>query len=117
MRTSRTLILIVILLTACAACADTADQARDPLAAEIERWSAFLEKRPAEDKLRQQVQPALARAGEALGQGKRLIAIERLLDARENLAVAAYMGQRPAEQRKDLAAFEAEWKRMAGALL
>ena len=43
--------------------------------------------------------------------------MERLLDARENLAVAAYMGQRPAEQRKDLAAFEAEWKRMRDPLL
>ncbi|HEX6863625.1 MAG TPA: hypothetical protein VF414_12450 [Thermoanaerobaculia bacterium] len=114
MRAPRTLILIAILL---AACAEAADQARDPLAAEIERWSAFLESRPAEDKLRQQTQPALARAGEALGQGRRLLATERLVKARERLAIDAYMGRRPAEQRKDLAAFEAEWKRMRDPLL
>lgn len=114
MRAPRTLILVSILL---AACAEAADRGRDPLAAEIERWSAFLEKRPADDRLRQQVQPALTRAGEALGHGKRLLALERLVDARENLAVAAYMGQRTAEQRKDLAAFEAEWKHMEDPLL
>lgn len=117
MRAPRTLILLVLFVILLAACAGAADQARDPLAAEIERWSAFLESRPAEDKLRQQVQPALARAGEALGQGRRLLAMERLVDARENLAVAAYMGQRPAGQRKDMAAFEAEWKRMRDPLL
>lgn len=113
MRAPRTLILIVTLL---AACAGAADQGPDPLVAEIERWSAFLKNRPAEDKLRQEVQPAIARAEEALGQGKRLLAIQRLVTAREELAVAAYMGGRPAEQRKEMAAFEAEWKRMGDVL-
>src|SRR6187549_3527691 len=109
MRAPRTLILIVILL---AACAGSADQARDPLASEIERWSAFLKSRPAEDKLRQESQPAIARAEEALTQGKRLLALQRLAAARGDLAVADYMGQRPARQRTDMAAFEAEWARM-----
>ena len=113
MRTTRALILIVILL---AACAGAADQGPDPLGAEIERWSAFLESRPAEDKLRQQVEPVLARAEEALGQGRRLLAIQRLVTAREELAVADYMGGRPAEQRKEMAAFEAEWARMGDVL-
>lgn len=119
MRTPRTLIQLILIQTVIllAACAGAADQARDPLAAEIERWSAFLESRPAQDQLRQQVLPALARAEEALGQGKRLLAIQRLIAAREDLAIAAYMGQRTAEQRKDMAAFEAEWKRMGDALL
>jgi hypothetical protein len=116
MRAPRTFIQIVLLLAACAACADTADQARDPLAAEIERSSAFLESRPAEDKLRQQVEPMLARAKEALGQGKRLLALQRLIAAREELAVAAYMGARPTEQRKEIPAFEAEWARMGDLL-
>lgn len=114
MRAPRALISIITLL---AACAGAADQGRDPLAAEIERWSAFLESRPAEDKLRQDTGPALARAEEALTQGRRLLAIERLVDARERLAIETYMGGRPAEQRKDLAAFEAEWRRMGGELL
>ncbi len=113
MRAPRTFILIVILL---AACAGSAEQARDPLASEIERWSAFLESRPAEDKLRQQVQPVLAQAEEALGQGKRLLAVQRLVAAREDLAVAAYMGARPTEQRKEIPAFEAEWARMGDTL-
>lgn len=113
MRASRTLILIVITL---AACAGAADQGRDPLAAEIERWSAFLESRPAQDRLRQETGPVIARAGEALAQGKRLLALQRLAAARADLAVAHYLGGRPAEQRKDLAAFEAEWARLGSEL-
>lgn len=114
MRASRSLILVTILL---AACAGAADQPGDPLASEIERWSAFLKARPANDNLRQENEPALARAAEALGQGKRLLAVQRLLSAKENLAIAHYMGQRTAEQRKDMAALEAEWKRMGDVLL
>jgi hypothetical protein len=119
MRTSRTLIQLILIQTAIllAACSGAADEARDPLAAEIERWSASLESRPANDKLRQESEPVLARAGEALGQGKRLLAVQRLLEAKENLAIAHYMSERPAEQRKDMAAFEAEWKRMGDVLL
>lgn len=112
MRAPRTLILVTLLL---AACAGAADQARDPLAAEIERWSTFLQSRPAEDKLRQQVQPAIARAGEALSQGKRLLAIQRLVDARADLAAAEYLGSRPAAQRTETG-FEAEWARMGDEL-
>lgn len=113
MRASRTFTLIAILL---AACAGAADQARDPLAAEIERWSAWLESRPADDKLRQEIQPALARARESLTQGKRLLAVQQLADARDNLGTAAYLGARTAEQRT-AAGFEAEWARMRGELL
>ncbi|HVG11071.1 MAG TPA: hypothetical protein VNM67_25435 [Thermoanaerobaculia bacterium] len=115
MRAPRIFILIVTLLAACDR-VTVALVPDDPLAAEIERWSASLENRPAEDKLKQQVQPVLARAEEALGQGKRLLALQSLVAAREELAVAAYMGGRPAEQRKDMAAFEAEWARMGDTL-
>jgi hypothetical protein len=110
MRAPRTYILITILL---AACAGAADPARDPLVAEIGRWSAFLEKRPADDKLRQQAEPA--RAQEALTQGKRLLAVQRLADARDDLAVASWMSARTAEQRTE-AGFEKEWERMGGTL-
>ncbi|MFP5284866.1 MAG: hypothetical protein ACLGI9_03935, partial [Thermoanaerobaculia bacterium] len=68
MRAPRALIQSVLIpaIPLLAACAGAADQGRDPLASEIERWSAFLESRPAEDKLRQDTGPALARAEEAL---------------------------------------------------
>lgn len=111
MRASRTLILIALLLAACDR-VTVALEREDPLAAEIERWSAYVESRPAEDKLRQKIQPVLARAGEALAEGKRLLAVQRLAAARADLTVAAYMSERPAEQRKEMPAFEAEWARM-----
>lgn len=113
MRIARALTLIPLLL---AACAGAADQGRDPLAAEIERWSAFVESRPANDSLRQETGPVLARAEEAMAQGRRLLALQRLAAARAELALAAYMDGRPPGQRKDMASFEAEWARMGEAL-
>lgn len=117
---SRTLILSILVLTApfLAACdrVTVPLHPADPLAAEIERWSAFLESRPAQDKLRQETGPVLARAEEALAQGKRLLALQRLAAARADLAVAHYLGGRPPEQRKELAAFEAEWARIGDEL-
>jgi hypothetical protein len=120
MRTSRTLILTFLVLMALplVACDRlTVDlQREDPLATEIQRWSAFIEKRPPQDQLRQKVEPVLTRADESLREGKRLLALQRLVAAKEDLAVTSYMRARPTEQRNELAAFEAEWARMGGAL-
>lgn len=113
MRASQTFILVTVLL---AACAGAPDQARDPLASEIQRESTFVESRPPQDKLRQKVQPVLARADDSLRQGKRLLALQRLADAKNELALTAYLQSRPAEQRREMAAFEAEWARMGGEL-
>lgn len=93
---------------------------QDPLAAEIERWSAFLQSEEASGKAWAEIKPAsqpeLARAQEDLRNGRRLLALLRLSNARESLATTAYLSRRPAEQRKDMAGLEAEWKRMGGEL-
>ncbi len=91
-----------LLLAALAACGRPGE-VKDPLAAELERWSAS----PAKP---------LAGAEDALRDGRRLLALQRLAEGRTNLAAAAYLRERPASQRKDTAAFEAEWARMGGVL-
>lgn len=96
-----------------------ASPAADPLAAEIERWSAFLRDKAGDPRwasARQSGEPALARAGQALQDGRRLLALQRLANVRGNLATMAYMLERPAGQRKEMARFEAEWKRMGQVL-
>jgi len=115
MRASRTLILIVILLAACDRVTVSLER-EDPLAAEIQRSAAFIQSRPPQDELRQKVGPVLTRADESLSQGKRLLALQRMVAAKEDLAVTSYMRARPAGQRQEMAAFEAEWTRMGGAL-
>jgi len=126
----RALSLIVLTTVTLAACGmaredgredgDTAGQTQDPLAAEIERWSAFLHSKPENHGFWAQVkkdnQPVLARAEEALRGGHRLLAMQRLANARANLATAEYLSTRPAGQRKELAGFEAEWARMGDVL-
>lgn len=111
--------LMALLLAMVVACGEAAD-AKDPLVSEIERWSALLESKAPDDKtwgpLKQAAEPALAQAGEALLEGRRLLASQRLFDVREDLAAAVYLSERSAEARRDLAGFEAEWARMGGAL-
>ncbi len=60
---------------------------------------------------------ALGRAEQARKDGRRNLALLRFAAVHENLAAAAYLGERTPEQRKDAAAFEAEWKRMGTLLL
>ena len=92
----------------------------DGLAAELDRWSAFLQANTAGDEtwkeLKQGAQPLLGQARSALASGRRLLALQRLLAARSNLAAAAYMQAPPASGVKDLAGLEAEWTRMGGVL-
>jgi hypothetical protein len=103
-----------------AASAGGARSAPDPLAVEIARWSTFVKEHQATDEIWSQIkdgsQTVLARAAEALQAGRRLLALQRLAYAREQLLAATYMGERPPEQRKEVAGFEAEWTRM-GTLL
>ena len=83
----------------------------DLVAAEIERWSAFLAHHTTADEnwaqVKQATEPALAGAAEALRAGWRLFALQRLAAARANLAASAYLDARSAEQRKDTAGFAA----------
>jgi hypothetical protein len=92
----------------------------DPLATEVARLDSFLRDNRATDELWQDVktstEPALARTQAALGAGRRWLALQRLGSVSVNLDAAAYVQQRPADQRKEVAAFEKEWERMGDAL-
>lgn len=122
MRRTRFLPLIFLLLalgTACGRAAETPARAGDPLAAEIGRWSAFLESEAASGGAWTEVKPAaraeLDRARQSLKDGRRLLALLRLANARESLATIAYLSGRP-RQARDMAGLEAEWARMGGEL-
>src|SRR6476646_11032403 len=97
-----------------------AEEAKDPLALEIDRWSAYARGNTSTDEMwtqvKQATEPALARAADALRDRRRLLALNRLAAARLNLSASVYLGQRPPEQLKDTAGLEAEWKRMGGVL-
>ncbi|HET8646666.1 MAG TPA: hypothetical protein VFO85_14325, partial [Vicinamibacteria bacterium] len=90
------------------------------LEAEVARWSDFLRTHQAPDALwkdvKQSTEPALVRVQKALDEGHLLLALLRFAPVRENLAAAAYVGQRSPAQHQDMAAVEAEWKRMGGVL-
>jgi hypothetical protein len=92
----------------------------DPLAAEIARWSSVIVSDTTTDPLllevRKSGQTALRQAEDALRQGRRLVALERLAAARQQLGAALYVSERPAAERKELPAFEAEWKRVGGVM-
>jgi hypothetical protein len=91
---------------------------QDPVAAEIARWNAFLAGVPAAageggaiwDDARKSAGPVLARADQALRDGRRLLAIQRLAAAREVAGAARYVVSREAPVRSELARFEAEWR-------
>lgn len=100
--------------------AGTADS-RDPLATEIDRWSAFLASKTSADdenwtQVKQATEPMLNGARDALKNGRRLIALQRLGSARMYLAAQKYVDDFPADKRNDEAAFEADWTRMSGVL-
>jgi hypothetical protein len=92
----------------------------DPLAAEITRWSAYLRENASKEEMWTQTkeasEPVLRRAEEALRDGRRLLALSRLAAVRVNLAAFEFLSRRPADQRKDPAAFEAEWTRLGKVL-
>lgn len=97
-----------------------AAQPTDPLAAEIARWIAAAEKNAGSGPLWDQVKPgaeaALRQALVAAESGRRSFALERLSAARALLVAAIYVNERPANVRKDVAAFESEWRRLGTAL-
>jgi len=100
--------------------AGTAAAPNDPLAAEIERWSSYLRTNPSTDELwievKQEAEPVMARAGEALRDGRRLLALQRLAAVRADLSAWHYLAGRPAAERKDDDGFEAAWTRMGKTL-
>jgi hypothetical protein len=90
------------------------------LSAEIERWTAYVRGNTATDEawtqVKQATEPVLVRAGEALRDGRRLLALQRLGAARVNLSAAQYVAGRGEAERKDTDAMEKEWVRMGGVL-
>jgi hypothetical protein len=88
----------------------------DPLAEDIDRWSALVRSDESADEFWAQVRndsrPLLAEAEAALRGGRRLLALQRLAVVRPALAAAAWTKGLPAGSR-DEGALETEWKRMA----
>lgn len=107
-------------LFVCVAAAFFGATPQDPVAVEIGRWSDFIAGNPSTDPLWIQVrdssQPMLESAAEALRDGRRLLALQRLAAASANLGGSAYLAQRSTQSLADAAAFEAEWKRMGAVL-
>src|SRR5262249_25299800 len=105
---------------AAAAAVGGAGAGSDPLAAEIDRWSAFLQTNPRTDEnwtqIKKVTQPLITLAPEAFNEGRRLLALHRLAAARTNLAAAAGVGERPADKRNDADFLDAEWKRARNTL-
>ena len=93
---------------------------RKPLADEVARWSKYLKENPSKDEmwteLKESTSPVLARAEEAVSDGRWYLALQRLAPARANLAAQAIVEQMPPQKRGDMQAFEAEWKRAGGEL-
>jgi hypothetical protein len=93
---------------------------KDPLAVEIERWQAFTRDNASTDEtwidVKQSAQPMLESAAEALRDGRRLLAMQRLALASANLGAAAYLAGRAPEVMRDGAGFRAEWTRMGTVL-
>jgi hypothetical protein len=98
----------------------SAGPATDPLAAEIEHWSAFLKNNTSTDefwaRVKESTGPILERAGKALHDGRRWLALQRLAAVRVNLAASESLERRPPGEREDDAAFEAEWSRLGKVL-
>ncbi len=109
---------LVLCLPALASRART-EPAPDRLAAEIDRWAAFLRTNASTDEdwtqVKQGSEPMMARAKSALRDGRRLLALQRLAALEGNLAASLYVQVRRAASG-DMAAFEAEWRRMGGVL-
>jgi hypothetical protein len=110
----------LLLALVLAAVGGGAGEAKDPLAAEMDRWAGFLRGNTASDDLwkdiKQGSELALARGEKALREGRPLLALQRFAAPRQNLVAAAWMQDRPAAPLTDTAAFEAEWKRMGSVL-
>jgi hypothetical protein len=91
-------------------------QQKDALAAELERWSSFVREQAAEGEMWEQIKqatlPLLTGAQDALANGRRLLAAQRLAAINDSLGAARYLFSRGAGQRKEIAAFEAEWRRV-----
>ena len=112
--------LVVLSAALLAGAGMSGGDAGDPVAREIRRWSAALRENTSKDETWLQIkkgsEPLLAGAEQALRDGRRLLALQRLASARAYLAAASYVESPPAVRVADVRGLESEWKRMGGAL-
>ena len=103
-----------------AALSSNAGPPADPLTTEVERWSATIRDDHASDDFAKQVKEGatagLARIEQALKEDRRYLALLRMSTVANDVAALRYLKERSPEQRKDVAAFEAEWTRLGGVL-
>jgi len=94
--------------------------AEDPLAREIERGRAALAARRDSSQLWQQVrgggEAMYGRAAQALADGRRLVAVNRLGAARANVTAYEFVAGQPAAALADTQGFAAAWVREGAAL-
>jgi hypothetical protein len=93
----------------------SAVETSDPLLAEVERWEKFVAATQSPDEIWGQAKgaavPELERARQAIADGRRWFALQRLGHARGYLASWQWVLSVPPEARKEPAAFEREWQR------
>ncbi|HBL26055.1 MAG TPA: hypothetical protein DD490_04385 [Acidobacteria bacterium] len=82
----------------------------DPLPAELARASALLAGSP--PSIREANAPILQRAEEDVRQGRRQLAVQRLVNLHTEVAATAYRSGVPTAQREQMASLDAEWKRL-----
>jgi len=94
--------------------------ADDPLAREIERGRASLAARQDTTQLWQQIREGsdamFGRAAQALADGRRLVALNRMGAARTNVAAYEFVARQPAAALTDTTGFAAAWVREGSAL-
>ncbi len=84
----------------------------DPIATEIHRWSDFLQSSAASAEMKSDIGPVVTRADDAMRQGRRWLALNRLSLVWPNLEARAYLASHP--KPSDL---QADWKRSGRAIL
>jgi hypothetical protein len=87
----------------------------DPLAADIARWSQYVQTNESKDEMWVQLKEGAAagmtRVEQAMAGGRRFLALQRLAAVRPDLDAAVYLLGLPPADRKSDAAFEEAWKR------
>jgi hypothetical protein len=88
----------------------------DPIAAELAREAAAFKALPPDSddlskQTREAFEPLVVRAEDALRDGRRLLALQRLAVVYPNVEAVEYMSALPVSKRGEQGAFEAEWAR------
>ncbi|HSE43557.1 MAG TPA: hypothetical protein VLH08_22545, partial [Acidobacteriota bacterium] len=107
---------IQILLLICLFASTTRAATDDPLMKDVQAWKEFLQTNTATDEtskyLRDTAEPLLVKAEDAISKGRRYYALHILGAIRGNLYALKYVSALPEKTRKDLSAFEQEYKRI-----